>query len=69
MTKVELYDLIKMHKLQCETFAIDGLLAKHGRTVIRLPPYLPDLNPIEKYLEYCEEHGGCKKKNKLQDIQ
>jgi len=48
MTKAELYDLVKMHKPQYETFAIDCLLAQHGRTVIRLPPYHPDLNPIEK---------------------
>ena len=48
MTKAELYDLIKMHKPQYETFAIDCLLADHGHTVLRLPPYHPDLNPIEK---------------------
>ena len=48
MTKVELYDLIRMHKPQYETFAIDCLLSDHGHTVIRLPPYYPDLNPIEK---------------------
>ena len=29
------------------TSAIDCLLAKHGHTVITLPPYLPDLNPTE----------------------
>jgi hypothetical protein len=45
MTKMELYDLIKMYKLQYETFAIDCLLARHGHTVIRLPLYHPDLNP------------------------
>ena len=48
MTKAELYDLIKMHKPQYETFATDCLLAEHGHTVIRLPPYHPDLNPTEK---------------------
>ena len=48
MTKAELYDLIKMHKPQYVTFAIGCLLAEHGHTVIRLPPYYPDLNPIEK---------------------
>ena len=48
MTKAEMYDLIKMHKPQYETFATDCLLAQHGHTVIRLPPYHPDLNPIEK---------------------
>jgi hypothetical protein len=48
MTTVEVYDLIKMHKQQYETFVIDGLLAKHAHMVIRLPPYHPDLNPKEK---------------------
>jgi len=38
MTKAELYDLIKMHKPQYETFAIDCLLADHGHIVLRLPP-------------------------------
>jgi len=28
-------------------FAIDCLLAEHGHTVITLPPYHPDLNPIK----------------------
>jgi hypothetical protein len=48
MTMVELYDLIRVHKQQYETFAIDCLLAEHRHTVIRLPPYHPDLNAIEK---------------------
>jgi len=48
MTKADLYYLIKMHKPQYETFAIDCSLADHGHTVIRLPPYHADLNPIEK---------------------
>jgi hypothetical protein len=47
MTKAELYDFIKMHKPQYVTFAIDCLVAEHGHTLIRLPPYHPDLNPIE----------------------
>jgi transposase len=48
MTKAELYDLIKMHKPQYETFAIDCLLAENGHTVIRLPPFHPHLNPIKR---------------------
>jgi hypothetical protein len=52
MTKAELYDLIEMRKTQYETFATDCLLVEHGHTVIRLPPYHPDLNPIEKNLGY-----------------
>ena len=50
MTKAELYDLIKMRTPQYETSAIDCLLAEHGHTVIGLPSYHPDLNPIEKIL-------------------
>jgi transposase len=48
MTKAELCDLIKMSKPQYETSAIDCLLAENGHTVLRLPHYHPDLNPIEK---------------------
>jgi transposase len=40
--------LIKMHKLQYETSASDLVLIEHVHTVFRLPPYHPDLNPIEK---------------------
>ena len=48
MTKVELYDLIRMHKPQHETLAVDYFLAEHGHTATRLPPFHPDLNPTEK---------------------
>ena len=47
MTKVELYDLIKMCKPQNETLAIDCLLDEHGHAVTRLPPFHPDLNTTE----------------------
>jgi len=50
MTKAEMYDLIKMHKPQYETFATDCLLTKHGHTVIRLPPYHPDLTFWHRHL-------------------
>jgi transposase len=70
MIKVELYDLIKMHKPQYETFAIDGLLAKHGHTMIRLPPYHPDLNPIEKIWGVVKNRVAAKNVTfKLQDVQ
>jgi len=48
MKKAELYNIIKVHKPQYETFAIDRLLANHRHRVLRLPPYHPALNPIEK---------------------
>jgi len=70
ITKAELYNLIKMHKLQYETFAIDSLLADHGHTVLRLPPYHPDLNPIEKLWAIVKNRMAAKNVTfKLQDVQ
>jgi hypothetical protein len=45
--KPELYSLIKLRKQLFKTFKIDDLLAEHGHYALRLPPYHPDLNPIE----------------------
>lgn len=47
MLKIDLYSLIKVHKPQYKTYEIDRIMAAHGHTVVRLPPYHPDLNPIE----------------------
>ncbi|KAJ8930819.1 hypothetical protein NQ314_016351 [Rhamnusium bicolor] len=48
VTKPELYKLIKHHMEQETTYRLDTLLEQHGRKVLRLPPYHPELNPIEK---------------------
>jgi transposase len=70
MTKAELYDLIKMHKPQYETSAIDCLLAEHGHAVIRLPPYHTDLNPIEKIRGIVKTRVATKNITfKLRDVQ
>ena len=69
-TKVELYDLTKMHKPQYETFAIDCLLADQGHTVIRLPPYNPDLKSIGKIQGIMKTRIAEKNvTSKLRDIQ
>jgi len=69
ITKAELYNLIKMHKPQYETFAIDRLLTYHGHTVLRLPPYHPDLNPIEKMWAIVKNRTAAKNVTfKLQDV-
>lgn len=44
--KVELLNLVKAHKPQPE-YAVDNYLNSLGHTVVRLPPYHCDLNPIE----------------------
>lgn len=47
MLKPQLYSLIKLKKPQLKIYKIDAILAQHGHSVLRLPPYHPDLNPIE----------------------
>jgi transposase len=47
MLKIQVYDLIRAHKPLHKNFIIDNIRAAHGHAAIRLPPYHPDLNPIE----------------------
>jgi len=70
MTSAELYELIKMHKPQNETFAIDCLLAENGHTVIRLHPYQLDLNPIGEIRGIVNTRIAAKNVTfKLRDVQ
>lgn len=46
MRKAELITLVKARNWT-KTYYVDELLKKHGHTVLRLPPYHCDLNPIE----------------------
>jgi transposase len=48
MTKVELYELIKLYSSQYRTYKINDPIAHYGHTVRRLSPYHPDLNLFEK---------------------
>src|SRR5258705_6902286 len=47
MRKVELLELVKLHKLREKSFTIDRIIRSAGHEVIRLPPYHCDLNAIE----------------------
>jgi hypothetical protein len=47
-TKVELLQLIKINKPTFQKFSTDSLFARYGHVALRLPPYHPELNPIEK---------------------
>lgn len=48
LTKVELYKLIKLNKVAQPQYKLDMLLSEFGHQVLRLPPYHPELNSIEK---------------------
>ena len=45
--KVDLYKLVQQHMPPEKIFRIDKRLAEVGHNVLRLPPYMCDLNPIE----------------------
>ena len=47
-TKPQLYHIIKQFKTKTPQYILDTELHKHGHRVLRLPPYHPELNPIEK---------------------
>lgn len=47
LLKPDLYKLIQANKQRFKTFCIDRILAEQNHLVLRLPPYHPDLNPIE----------------------
>jgi transposase len=46
-TKPILYDILKKNKPNHIQFVLDKILEDHGHSVLRLPPYHPELNPIE----------------------
>ncbi|XP_072392495.1 uncharacterized protein [Diabrotica undecimpunctata] len=49
LTKPELYKIIQANKPRFPPVcALDYELGQHGHQVLRLPPYHPELNPIEK---------------------
>lgn len=47
MKKYELAELIERHKAPEKTYKIDEIIKSRGYNVLRLPPYMCDLNPIE----------------------
>nr|CAH7714555.1 unnamed protein product [Callosobruchus chinensis] len=47
MLKAELYSLIKIDEPRYKTYEIDKIMTAAGHSVLRLPPYHPDLNPTE----------------------
>ncbi|XP_046684624.1 uncharacterized protein LOC124370383 [Homalodisca vitripennis] len=47
MKKFQLYELIEKHKPKEKVYRIDVALKRRGHAVLRLPPYMCELNPIE----------------------
>lgn len=47
ITKPELYKVIKVNKERLTEYTIDRILQDNGHSILRLPPFHPDFNPIE----------------------
>ncbi|CAH2013297.1 unnamed protein product [Acanthoscelides obtectus] len=47
MLKVQLLRIVKDHKAEYQKYAIDEMAASQNKTVLRLPPYHCEVNPIE----------------------
>jgi transposase len=48
LLKAELYQIVLQNKEKYKTYKIDRILGEHGHECLRLPPYHPELNAIEK---------------------
>lgn len=57
----ELYKLVQLHKPRYARYALDETVKREGHDILRLPPYHPDLNPIE--LIWAEIKGYVAKRN------
>lgn len=60
MRKPQLYDLIKKNKDGHKQYVIDEMFKKYNHDVLRLPPYHPDLNPIEMAWAAIKGHVAAK---------
>lgn len=51
-------------------YALDELMGRHGHSVLRLPPYHPELNPIENIWATVKSWVGARNTTfKLQDVE
>ncbi|XP_018573043.1 uncharacterized protein LOC108912319 [Anoplophora glabripennis] len=68
--KTELLQLVKLHAHKYKKLAVDELALSHRITVLRLPPYHCELNPIELILAQVKgEVAGGNRSVKLADVQ
>lgn len=70
MLKPEIYHKIVINKPEFVEYKIDELAKQAGHTILRLPPYHPDLNPIE--MIWAATKNAIAKRNttgKLKDVE
>jgi transposase len=47
LKKIEMYEIVCKHKQDLVEYSLDKIMKEYGHSVLRLPPYHPDFNPIE----------------------
>ncbi|XP_026324028.1 uncharacterized protein LOC113233205 [Hyposmocoma kahamanoa] len=62
VVKAELLEIVNKEKHNYQQLAVDKLAAEHGVTILRLPPYQCELNPIE--LVWAQVKGHVARNNK-----
>ncbi|XP_026319497.1 uncharacterized protein LOC113229996 [Hyposmocoma kahamanoa] len=62
MVKAELLEIVNKEKSNYQQLAVEKLAAEHGVTILRLPPYHCELNPIE--LVWAQVKGHVARNNK-----
>lgn len=60
LLKPQLYRIIQQHKPRFQQYKLDNKLQEKGHTVLRLPPYHPDLNPIEMIWADVKKYVGSR---------
>lgn len=69
MLKIELLQLVKSIKEKHERYVIDEMVKLHGHTILRLPPYHCQLNPIEMIWSQIKRYVARENKTfKLPDV-
>lgn len=70
LTRAELLEIVKLHKPQKVQYELDTAAAVGGHTVVRLPPYFCQYNPIE--LVWSQVKGYVAQRNntfKMSDVE
>lgn len=47
MLKLQLLEIVKTHKRDHDKYIVDEMTQSQGKTILRLPPYHCELNPVE----------------------
>ncbi|XP_029161628.1 uncharacterized protein LOC114940625 [Nylanderia fulva] len=68
MVKAELLQIVALQKNRFDKYVIDEMAKQDNKTVLRLPPYYCELNPIEMVWSMVKEYVKNNNKTFLKDV-